>query len=84
MTVAVFVFIAKRIPMKRKPVCSSVIASIGYGPGAILEIEFKTGLIYRYRSVPRAKVRAFLAADSKGRYFNAHIRDRYDYEQRPS
>ncbi len=49
-----------------------------------LTAEFLAGGIYQYRGVPRAKYEALLQAESKGRYFNANIRDHYDYEQRRS
>ena len=39
-----------------------------------------TRLIYHYLRVPRAKYNALLQATSKGRYFNANIRNRYSYE----
>jgi KTSC domain len=68
--------------MKREPVRSSVIRSVGYDPKATtLEIEFTTKLVYDYFRVPRAKFNALISADSKGRFFNAHVRDHYDYEQ---
>src|SRR2546425_1020108 len=40
--------------MKRQPVTSSVIASVGYKPDTMmLEIEFRsTGFVYRYVDVP--------------------------------
>jgi len=42
---------------------------------------FTTGRRYRYHDVPQAAVDDFRAAFSKGRYFNAHIRDAYDYTE---
>jgi hypothetical protein len=36
---------------------------------------------YRYLDVPPEIYRAFLAAASKGRYYNDHIRDVYIYER---
>jgi hypothetical protein len=66
--------------MKRVPVRSSVIRSAGYDcETATLEVEFRTGLVYQYRPVPRAKFNALMKAESKGRYFNANIRDHYPY-----
>ena len=57
---------------------SSAIASIGYDRAtAVLEIEFTSGEIYLYRLVPSSVHRALLDAESKGRYFVAHIRDAY-------
>ena len=66
--------------MKRFPVHSSVIRSVGYDSKTPeLEVEFDSRQIYRYQRVPRAKFNALLKASSKGRYFNAHIRDLYPY-----
>jgi len=46
-----------------------------------LEILFTTGRRYLYRDVPPEVADAFRAAFSKGRYFNARIRDNYDYTE---
>jgi hypothetical protein len=62
----------------RRPVESSVIASVGYdGDERILEIEFHAGRVYRYFLVPRATFDLLMAADSIGNYFNRAIRPRY-------
>jgi hypothetical protein len=45
-----------------------------------LEVTFVTGRRYLYLGVPQSEVDAFRAATSKGRYFNAHIRD-YPYRE---
>jgi len=46
-----------------------------------MKVRFTTGSLYAYAGVPRAVYDAFLAAPSKGEYFNAHIRDRYAYDE---
>jgi hypothetical protein len=46
-----------------------------------LEIQFVTGRIYIYRAVPQDEVEALRAASSKGRYFNANIRDHYEFRE---
>jgi lysyl-tRNA synthetase class 2 len=46
-----------------------------------LDVLFTTGRRYRYHDVPPDVVDAFRAAFSKGRYFNARIRDRFDYTE---
>ena len=46
---------------------------------ACLELEFRSGEIYRYRGVPAHIYQDLLQAESKGRYFNQHIRDRFAY-----
>lgn len=44
-----------------------------------LDIQFQTGRRYRYLGVPEETYRAMRAAFSKGEFFNAHIRDRFDF-----
>jgi hypothetical protein len=46
-----------------------------------LDIEFTTGRRYLYHAVPPEAADAFRAAFSKGRHFNAHIRDAYDFTE---
>ena len=61
---------------------SSVIRSALYRPDtAELDILFVTGRRYIYHHVPQAAADAFARAFSKGRYFNARIRDRYDFTE---
>jgi len=61
---------------------SSVIRAAHYDPDREeLDILFTTGRRYLYHRVPHAAADSFRAAFSKGRYFNAHIRDRYDYTE---
>lgn len=47
--------------------------------GAVLELEFRSGAIYRYLGVPEPVYQGLLSAESKGRYFNQHIRNRFTY-----
>jgi hypothetical protein len=68
--------------MKRQPVTSSVLASIGYDPKArILEVEFTSGRIYQYAEVPSRILKALRAAESAGSFFNENIRDDFPYVQ---
>lgn len=61
---------------------STVIRNYYYDPAAReLEVLFTTGRRYVYRDVPQAVVDEFAGAFSKGRFFNAHIRDAYDYAE---
>ena len=61
---------------------SSVIKTAHYRPDeAVLDILFTTGRRYLYHGVPPGEADRFAAAFSKGRYFNAHIRDRYDFTE---
>jgi KTSC domain len=62
----------------RRPVVSSMMRSAGYDDAhAVLEIEFVTGTVYRYHAVPRREWTGLMEAQSKGRYFDANIRDKY-------
>jgi hypothetical protein len=57
---------------------STVIRSFDYLPEhEALDVEFVSGRRYRYVAVPEQVAEAFRAAFSKGRFFNARIRDRY-------
>jgi hypothetical protein len=61
--------------MNRERVESSSIASIGYDPGGqVLEVEFRNGSVFQYRSVPADMYEEFKRAPSVGRHFNQHIR----------
>ena len=61
---------------------SSAIAAVEYDDaGQWLGIELTNGHAYRYRDVPRSTYEAFMAADSKGRFYNDHIRDIFLYER---
>ena len=61
---------------------SSVIRSFAYDPECEeLAILFTTGRRYLYHRVPAGEADAFRAAFSKGRYFNARIRDLYDFTE---
>jgi len=48
---------------------------------ACLELEFRSGAIYRYRDVPAQTYQELLRAESKGGYFNQHIRNRFLYSK---
>ena len=62
----------------RTPVHSSCIASVGYAETAVtLEVEFRSGAVYRYAGVPREVHAAIVAASSKGTCFNKYVKGRY-------
>jgi KTSC domain len=66
--------------MRRKPVSSSVIASVGYAAKKrILKIEFVSGRIYQYLDVDRDTYDALLKAPSLGTFFNECIKDEYEF-----
>ena len=57
---------------------STVIRRFDYLPALrALDIEFISGRSYRYADVSEEVAEAFRSAFSKGRFFNARIRDRY-------
>jgi hypothetical protein len=64
--------------IRRAPMDSSAIASIGYSKRLhALEIEFVNGAIYRYLDVPSSLYRELIKANSKARFYDKHIRGRY-------
>jgi hypothetical protein len=68
--------------MTRVPVESSTLAWVSYLPEqGILEVEFCSREIYRYLGVPPQIYSELLAADSKGRYFNASIRNCFPWQK---
>ena len=64
--------------MKMISVSSSDIASIGYENGT-LHIRFHSGGLYAYFDVPESVYVDLMAAASHGRYFHAHIKNRYHF-----
>ncbi len=60
---------------------SSVLAAVAYpADERLLFAEFRqTGEVYLYFDVPPEEFLQLLRADSKGSYFNRHIRDRFRY-----
>ena len=61
---------------------STVIRAARFDPDTgVLDIIFTTGRRYLYRDVPAEEAERFSAAFSKGRYFNARIRDRYAFTE---
>ena len=64
--------------MHREPVQSRALAAVGYSKRLrALEVEFKRGGTYRYLDVPPAVYRELLAAESKARFYNRHVRGKY-------
>lgn len=61
---------------------STAIRAFDYRPERNeLKVTFITGRRYLYAEVPEDVARRFRSARSKGRYFNANIRDRYPYRE---
>lgn len=61
---------------------SSHIAETSYDQdNEALTVTFSDGRQYVYQGVPRGRYTSFITAPSKGRAFNALIRDGYPYEE---
>lgn len=68
--------------MKRTPVESTVLRSIGYDrENQILEVEFLSDDVYKYYVVPARVHAELMLSESPGRYFNQKIRERYPTRQ---
>ena len=65
------------------PLESKMLSAVAYdAPKQILHLRFrKTGDVYRYFEFPATEYEAFLNAESRGRFFLAHIRDHFPYER---
>lgn len=64
------------------PYMSSVIRTISYEIHAQeLFVTFMSGRTYAYRDVPKGMYDEFLAAPSKGVFFNMAIRDHYPFRE---
>ncbi len=64
--------------IKRRPVQSSNVASVGYSRKLhALEIEFTRGAVYRFLAVSPRVYRDLLLSDSKGHFIAEHIRGQY-------
>ena len=59
---------------------STLLAAVTYqDPCAVLELEFTSGAVYHYFGVPAQTLEELLRAESKGGYFQSHIRNRFAY-----
>jgi hypothetical protein len=47
----------------------------------ILQVSLRTGRDYQYQDVPASIYRELLAAESKGRYYNLHIRNNFPFRE---
>ena len=72
--------------MERKPIESSLLASVGYDlEKQILELEFKSkkegqpSSVYQYSNVTPEKYAEFMAAESQGKFFIANLKNRVEY-----
>jgi hypothetical protein len=67
-----------------QPIESKLLAAVVYVPPRhILYLRFHSGEIYRYFTFPADQYQELLDAESKGRYFITHIRNRFPYQKLP-
>ena len=66
--------------MQRQSVESSNLRSVGYDEFLlVLEIEFKSGAVYRYYGVPSEVHDELINSESVGKYFNANVKSKYNF-----
>jgi hypothetical protein len=64
--------------MDRCAVASTTLSWVGYSSEQrLLQLGFHTGRVYEYFDVPMQAYQELLQSDSKGRYFNLHIRNHF-------
>ena len=65
-----------------EPLDSKLLAAVAYVVARrILYLRFHSGEVYRYFLFSADQYQEFLDADSRGRYFLAHIRNHFPYER---
>jgi hypothetical protein len=66
--------------MRRETVSSSAVFGVGYDRATrTLEIEFRSGRLYRYHDVGPDVFEQLMSAPSKGRFMNARIRNEFRF-----
>ncbi len=61
---------------------SKMLASVAYDADKyVLYLRFRTGEVYRYFDFSGRDYQELLNAESRGKYFLAHIRDQFRYER---
>jgi hypothetical protein len=66
--------------LRRAHIDSTSLSSVGYDPShRVLEVEFRSGRVYRYFGVPPRRYEELLQADSAGRFLNAAIKGVYPF-----
>jgi KTSC domain len=66
--------------MPRISLNSRSLRTAGYlDTDALLEVEFRSGDVYQFFDVPAESYQALLQAESHGKYFNSHIRNRFAF-----
>jgi hypothetical protein len=66
------------VPVQTQVVESTSLSAVGYDPANLtLEVQFKSGEVYRYFNVPYVVVEQLMTAGSVGRYFAKQVRNRF-------
>lgn len=66
--------------MRRKPVDSSSVRSIGWKDGT-LEVEYVSGDVYQYFEVSEFVYAGLVRSDSVGRFINTRIKPHHDFKE---
>jgi KTSC domain len=68
--------------VKRIELDSTALTWVRYLPEQrILQVSLRTGRDYEYCDVPASIYRELLGAESKGRYYNLHIRNDFPFRE---
>ena len=68
--------------MKRTPVQSDYLHSVGYAPCAsVLEIEFTEGQVFQYLDIPTSVYAALMASTTQAAFFREHIEPHHGFRQ---
>jgi len=66
----------------REKVDSSNVAEVGHDSDTdTLVVLFHNGGMYAYDDVPRTVYDQMLSAESVGKFFNAHVKGKYDFRK---
>jgi len=72
----------EQVNLDWQPIESKLLAAAAYdSPRRRLYLRFHSGEAYCYFTFPAEQYQEFLNADSHGRYFLNHIRNRFPYER---
>ena len=68
--------------MERIPLDSTLLTWVRYLPDLrLLQVGLRTGQDYEYFDVPAHTYAGLLVAESKGRYYNLHIRNAFHFQR---
>ena len=68
--------------MDRIPLGSTVLSWVRYLPDLrLLQVGLRTGQDYEYFEVPAHTYSGLLQSESKGRYYNLHIRNEFRFQR---